>query len=150
MNYLPEDLLKNIYSYLYDINKKCLIDIEREERYDLSKLFLINKSYYKLLNFKCRIYFIYKPLNPKLPTICECNKHYNRRKNNIYIINQLNNMKMKFYARKTFLTEMKFYDKQDCEIALPYIKEYAKIAYISDEFNSIYLMNKYDRYMSFL
>lgn len=150
MNYLPEDLLKNIFSYLYDINKKCLIDIEREQRRELSNLFLINKSYYKILNHKCRVYFIYKPLNNKLPIICECNKHYNRKKNNIYIINQLNNMKMKYYSSKTFLSEMKFYDKVDCELALPYIKEYAKIAYISDQFNSIYLMNKYDRYMSFL
>ena len=59
MNYLPEDLLKNIYSYLYDINKKCLIDIDREERYDLSKLFLINKSYYKLLNFNGNLYILF-------------------------------------------------------------------------------------------
>ena len=150
MNNLPEDLMKNIFSYIYDITKKCLIDIDTCQRNEIYKSFLINKSYNKILNHKCRVYFIYKPINNTFPTLCECNKHYNRKKNNIYIINQLNNMKMKFYARKTFLTEMKFYDKQDCEIALPYIKEYAKIAYISDEFNSVYLMNKYDRYMSFL
>ena len=92
------------------------------------------------------INFIYRPLNDiHLSNLCECNKHYDPKENKINIINILNMFKSRNHSRKTTY-EIQLNSLQECITCLPYIKEYANVAYIQGESNVIFLMSKFDRY----
>ena len=149
MNQINEDLLKHIGEFLYGAKKKCIIEMNNINRNQYINLRLLNKTFKNVIDKKCNVFFIYKPYNKCLPILCECNKHCNKTENKINIINKLNYLKISNNKHK-LLNELQFQNIKECNISLPYIKEMVKVAYISENKKSIYLLNKRHRYNGFV
>jgi hypothetical protein len=148
MEKINNDVILNVFDFIFPVRKPCVLQLSRAEYDNYSTIKLLNKYFYKLTNKQCAIHFVYKPLNNDyLTDICECNKHYDRQNNKINMINILNKFKYRQGTRKTTY-EIHLDSLQECMTCLPYIKEYANVAYIKNDSNVIFLMNKFDRYSS--
>ena len=149
MNKINEDLLRYIAEFLFGQDKKCVIEMNNNTRNQYIKFLLLNKFFKSIVHKSCNVFFIYKPHDKNLPMLCECNKHCNKYENKINIINKLNYLKFSNHTHN-LLSELHFQNINECVISLPYIKELVKIAYISEDKKSIYLLNKRQRYSGFV
>ena len=131
-----------ILDFLFD-NKLCILSIK--DKYSYFSFKKCNIYFYSLLKKECQLFFIYKPLNPKLKTLCECHKHCNKTNNNIYIINLLNSNKIR---KNLFLGKISFDSTNDCIKIYPYFKE---LNYnITKIENKLYLSGSQEKISSFI
>ena len=143
MNKMNEDLILNIFDYLYHARKNCILDnIKHIDDYINSTL--VSKFFYNTLQKKCNIYFIYVPRCRALPLLCECKNHIDSSKNKIKLINKLNTIKNLHRNRNGAINELQLDTLDECKKLLPYLKEYADVAYINEISNKIQLYNKSD------
>ena len=142
---LNNDVIKKIFDFVYPQSEHCILKYNILQMNEYNKLKSLSQTLYKITKKNCCINFMYKPLKNNLPNLYECNKHYDHKKNNIYIINVLNKFKNRHFSKKS-IDEIQLHNTEECNFCLPYIKEYANVAYVSDQSNVIYLMNEYDRY----
>lgn len=135
-------ILLYIMDFLFD-NQQCILSIKDKYSYFSFKYSCI--YFYALLKKDCDIFFIYKPLNRNLKTLCECHKHCDKNKNDIYIINLLNSRKIK---KNLFLGKIQFDTINDCIKVYPYFKDLNyKITNVN---NMLYISGKNEQVFSFI
>ncbi len=149
MNKLNEDVILYIFNFLVENDNKCIIDMPENARKPYLNMILLNNYFKNIIHKNCSVFFIYKPYTKTLPILCECNKHCNKIENKINIINKLNYLKFSNHTNN-LLSELRFQNINECNMSLPYIRELVKVAYISEDKKSIYLLNKKHRYNSFV
>lgn len=147
MNNFSSDIIEYIFNYIVEKKYNCSLTMEDKTRQSYNKVILINKSINQVINRNCNIFYIYKPKFKILPILCECKTHNNNEQNNINIINQLNYLKMN--NDKQIIRELNFNSSQECENALPYVRELVDMAYMSKQKTSIYLIKARKRFSGF-
>ena len=132
--------------YIFEfINKNELCILSIKDKFTYFSLKYSCTYFYSLLKKECNLFFIYNPLNSNLKTLCECHKHCNKDKNNIYIINLLNSKKIQ---NNSFLGKIEFDTSKDCIKICPYFKELNyKLTKID---NLLYLSGEHEKTFSFI
>ena len=140
---LNEDCIREIFSYLYDVNSICITGVNDVKEY--TKSIMLCKSL-TFLKKNCNLVFLYVPKDyTKLPPLCECGLHCDKYNNKIKMINILNKFKNDVNRDKE-VKEITFENEIDCNICLPYLKQYCRVAYISDSKKCVFMLSIKQRY----
>ena len=144
INHLDQYLLNHIFLFFFE-NTNCFIQIKNKKL--LFQYLFINKSIYFSLRKRCKFHFVYKPNNIYLSNIRECATHCCKKNNKIYIINFLNMIKRR---RNHIVKEYFFNSIEHCNFIIPYLYDINMRGYKNLETCSVYTINKYERFSSFL
>ena len=144
INDLDKNVLNDIFSFFFE-NTDCFIQIKNKNL--LFQYLYINKYIYFSLRKRCKFHFAYKPNNIVLSNIRECVTHCCKENNKIYIINFLNMIKRK---RNNTVKEYIFSSSEDSNFIVPYLYDINLRVYKNSDSCSIYTINKYERFSSFL
>ena len=140
---LNEDCIKMVFSYLYNVYTDCVTKVYDLKEY--SKSIMLCKKL-TFLKKKCGLIFFYVPESyTRLPSLYECGLHCDKYSNKIPLINTLNRFRKDLYDNKD-VKEIKFNTEKECNICLPYLKQYCRVAYISDSKKCVFMMTKTQRY----
>ena len=141
---LNEDCIKRVYSYLYDVENSCVTNIENLRDYCTS---IRVCREFSVLKKKCGLIFMYVPKDAtKLVTLYECATHCDKSCNNIRAICLLNTMSREQSKMVNNYQELCFESEEESNLCLPYLKEYFRIAYISDCKKKVYILSGKERY----
>ena len=144
---LNNDSFKYVLSFVYNCNFCCTLNMNCDDIYNYLNILKVCKSFSHIRN-KCHTIFSYNPpLGSTLRSVRECSIHCCKHNNKMTIINRLNRFKRKILKNVgDDLYELTFDNEKDTQYCLPYIKEYCKIAYVSESRKSIYVLPKNARY----
>ena len=144
---LDNDSFKYVLSFVYDCHNCCTLNLNDIDVKNYLNVLRVCKRFSYIRN-KCHTIFSYKPMvGSTLSLIRECTIHCDKYDNKISSIHTLNSFKRKI--KKNIgddLYEINLENEKDSQFCLPYIKEYCKIAYISENRQSIYVLPKSCRY----
>lgn len=144
---LDNDSLKYVLSFVFDCDKFCILEMNDDDIFNYLNLLRVCK-YFSYIRKNCHTIFSYSPLiGSTLTPVRECTIHCSKYNNKISLINVLNRFKRKIQRNiGDDLYEITLDNEKDTQYCLPYIKEYCKIAYISETRKSIYVLQKHNRY----
>ena len=150
---LNDDIIQYIIHFLFQKNSNCLCDISPKSMY--YQFICINHSLYDSINkHRCRVNFRYFPCNniPGLLPLLECTTHFKRRNNKIDIINDLNEIKSNYLAKRYIQRDLKLQSKKDCRLVMHYLQDfYPRVhAHFDRESNTVSVIDKLDRVCGFL
>ena len=144
---LDNDSFKYVLSFVYNCDNFCTLKLNNDDLRNYLNVLRICKRFLYIRN-KCHTIFSYTPLvGSVLKPVRECTIHCSKYNNKISLINTLNRFKRKI--RKNIgddLYEITLENEKDTQYCLPYIKEYCKIAYVSESRKSISVLSKNSRY----
>lgn len=150
---LNDDVIQYIMHYLFQTNTRCLCHITPKSTY--YQYICINRALYNSIHkHRCRVNFRYFPCNniPNLSPLLECTTHFSRRNNKIDIINELNEIKSNYIAKRFIRRELVLQNKKDCRLVMHYLKDfYPRVhAHLDKDSNTVSVIDKLDRVCGFL